>query len=183
MESKRGEEEQFNFPTMIAIKGPSSVKKTEIATKLANFLHYPLIDEADVIVALQNSITTSPTNDSNISAEYYDELPFKIACQITSTQLDLELKVIFNTVLSERSHFEHLVQLANSHEACLLVIDCEDENHGFNDCYSVGNVRKLKIDTTKAFVVEEFVPAMLQAVELPQEINLARDEGAFVRGV
>ena len=71
-----------------------------------------------------------------------------------------------NSELSQRTHFEHLVQMASSKGASLLIVDCEVQNGGA--LYDVGDVPKLSIDITKPFVVEEFVPAILRAVGFPQ---------------
>ena len=161
MVSRNGHES--SVPLMIiAMKGSSSSKKTEIATKLAAFLRYPLIDEGDVISALESSdppIFPSTEDD-------YKDLPFEIVSDISSTQLRLKLNVIMNSELSQRTHFEHLVQMASSKGASLLIVDCEVQNGGA--LYDVGDVPKLSIDITKPFVVEEFVPAILRAVGFPQ---------------
>ncbi|KDP42287.1 hypothetical protein JCGZ_01611 [Jatropha curcas] len=161
MEFKNGKH-QLNFPLIIAIKGPSNNKKSEIAIKLANFLRCPLFDEADIILALENS-----TDES-----YDDDLPFEIIFQLSSTQLSLKLNVIINSVLSKHTHFENLLQLASSNGAGLLIIDCESPNDGVG---AIDSVPKLNIDTNKPFVVEEFVHTMLRELEFPQETNEAYD--------
>ena len=70
---------QLQFPLIIAMRGPSNGKKREIASSLAEFLHYPLIDEEDITIDLETSdekdipidLETSPSTSSN-------ESPFKI---------------------------------------------------------------------------------------------------------
>jgi len=59
-------EEQPESPLLIAMKGHSSSNKSKIAQELAQFLNFPLIDEEDIIPALQDSLET----------EHFDDLSF-----------------------------------------------------------------------------------------------------------
>ena len=88
---------QLQFPLIIAMRGPSNGKKRQIASSLAEFLHYPLIDEEDITSDLE----TSPSTSSN-------ESPFKIITKVTKTQLQLKLQVIINSSLSQKSHVDQL---------------------------------------------------------------------------
>ncbi|KAJ9189913.1 hypothetical protein P3X46_001161 [Hevea brasiliensis] len=133
---------------IIAIKGSSSSEKSEIAIKLVEFLEYPLIDEEDITPSLQNSLPNSSSK--------YDDLPFQIVTQISSTQLRLKLRVIISTQLSQRNHFEYLLQLASSKEARLIIIECGTQVHQNWDSQ---HVTKLNIYTTKP--LEEAVPEIL----------------------
>ncbi|XP_025013048.2 uncharacterized protein LOC112534793 [Ricinus communis] len=170
MVSENGKEDGLSYPLIIAMKGSSSTEKSELATKLASFLQYPLIDEGDIILALKSSIPSFSSTE-----DYEEELPLKIVSQICSTQISLKLHVIVNSELSQRAHFEHLVQLASSEGASLLIIDCEAQNG--DALYDAGDVPKLNIDVLKPFVLEEFVHAILQDAEFPQEIYLAMSNG------
>ncbi|XP_050210772.1 uncharacterized protein LOC126661058 isoform X2 [Mercurialis annua] len=152
-------DEKLDCPIIIVIKGNYSTKKSQIANKIASFLQYPLTDEGDIILSLQNSI-------SNLSSsKYYNkDLVFQIVRQISSTQIKLKLNIVVNTELSQYSHFEDLAQLAASEEASLLIIGCDAEQNG-GHLYDIGNVPKLNVDPSKPFIAEEFVPAMLQSLQ------------------
>ena len=115
---------------------------------------------------MKRSITSSDPPIFSSTEDDYKDLPFEIVSDISSTQLSLKLNVIISSELSQRTHFEHLVQMASSNGACLLIVDCEAQNDGA--FYDVGHVPKLSIDITKPFVVEEFVPAILHAIGFPQ---------------
>lgn len=49
-------EEQPESPLLIAMKGHSSGNKSKIAHELAQFLNFPLINEEDIIPALNDSL-------------------------------------------------------------------------------------------------------------------------------
>ncbi|KAJ9178929.1 hypothetical protein P3X46_010774 [Hevea brasiliensis] len=152
------EEMESKFLMVTTITGLSSNKKSEVAHKLAWFLQYPLIDEDYIIPCFQNSIPSSSTESKNLA--------FEIASQISSIQLDLKLRCIINTPLSKSTQFHHLMQLASSKMASLIIIECATPNALAPAWYSViGKVAKLSIDITKTFKVEDFVPKMLQVAE------------------
>uniref|UniRef100_A0A2K2BSA9 Adenylate kinase n=1 Tax=Populus trichocarpa TaxID=3694 RepID=A0A2K2BSA9_POPTR len=69
MESGIDIEEQPESPLLIAMKGHSSSNKSKIAQELAQFLNFPLIDEEDIIPALQDSLET----------EHFDDLVVELA--------------------------------------------------------------------------------------------------------
>ncbi|EEF35335.1 conserved hypothetical protein [Ricinus communis] len=160
MEStKSSSQYQLPSPMIIAMKGPSNNKKLEIASSLAQFLHYPLIDEEDVTLDLKNSLTGFPK-----------ELPFKIVTQITKTQLQVKLQVIINTSLSQDTHIDHWLELARSKGAHLLIVECTNEGSQGSE-HGVGYAPVLRIDISKPFTVEEFVPTIMNAVEFHEKAN------------
>ncbi|KDP30418.1 hypothetical protein JCGZ_18096 [Jatropha curcas] len=156
---EKDNQEKSKFPIIIAMKGPSSIKKSEISRKIAAFLQHPLIDEEDITPYLQNFIPSS-------SIESY-LLPFKIASQICSTQLDSKLGVILNTPLCNNTQFHDLVQLATSKDVSLIIIECKTENDNVQAVcqYDTMQVPKISIEITQTFVVEDFVAEILKAIE------------------
>ena len=153
---------QLQFPLIIAMRVPSNGKKREIASSLAEFLHYPLIDEEDITIDLE----TSPSTSSN-------ESPFKIITKVTKTQLQLKLQVIINSSLSQKTHIDHLSELASSQSAHLLIVECTN-NGGANldPRYEVGYSPFFSIDTSKPFIVTDFAPAIIDAaVKFHEEVD------------
>ncbi|EEF32077.1 conserved hypothetical protein [Ricinus communis] len=141
------EVEQLQFPLVIAMKDVSGSNNqcSKIAQKLASFLKFPLIDQNDVTQAILNSTKTQIPN------ELAHSLPFEVVCQIASTQLNLKIKVVINSPISNDDHLDRLVQLARSREAHLIIIKCNSK-----DDYDVGKIPKLNIDT-KSFDVRKVV--------------------------
>ncbi|KDP30422.1 hypothetical protein JCGZ_18100 [Jatropha curcas] len=156
---EKDNQKQSKFSIIIAMTGPSNIKKSEISRKIAAFLRYPLIDEEDIIPYLQNFIPSS-------SIESY-LLPFKIASQICSTQLDSKLGVILNTLLSNNTQFNDLGQLAISKDVSLIIIECKTENGNIQAVcqYDTMQVPKISTEITKPFVVEDFVAEVFKAIE------------------
>ena len=94
-------------------------KRSEIASKLAQFLKCPLIDVADIIDNEDDS-SSSSSSRRNIEAS-----AMKAVRKISTTQLKLKLNVIINNLmLYRKSHFEDLAKLATYEGACLLFIQC-----------------------------------------------------------
>ncbi|XP_050229682.1 uncharacterized protein LOC126678820 [Mercurialis annua] len=153
--------EELNFSMLIAMKGLPSTRKSEIATKLAEFLKYPLIDEDDIV----SNLNTSPSNFYTNFSSSINEIPFKILTQITSTQLRLKLHVIINTSLSQQIHFDQLSHLATSNGACLIIIDCGTQIDQAGEYYNIKHVPKINIDHTKLFEVENVVPIILDVAQ------------------
>ena len=139
-------DKQQQQPMIIAMKGPLNNKKRQIAFHLAEFFHYPLIDEEDIIAELEDSLS----NDDTIS--------FKILTKITKTQLQLKLQLILNTSLS---HNDPLLDLAMSKGARLLIIECKDGGDQIHDFYQDEYAWIACIDVTKPFEVEEFAQKIL----------------------
>ncbi|KDP21127.1 hypothetical protein JCGZ_21598 [Jatropha curcas] len=151
------------------MKGPSSSKKSEIAKKLAEFLVYPLIDEKDIIPDLQTSSTLLS-----------DDLSFKIIARISSMQLRLKLGVILNPPVFDHTHFDHLIQLAGTNNARLVIVKCTTEVDDQAHDYDIGNVPNFNINIAEPFVVDGFAPAILIHGAEFQEIvdfQLQGDEG------
>ena len=170
--SKIGEKfDEMSHQLVIVMRGDPE-KRSEIASKLAQSLKCPLIDAADIIDKEEyDSSTTQLNTRRNI-----EDSAMKTLRKISTTQLKLKLNVIINNLpLYQTSHFKDLARLATYEGARLLFIQCakaqsqkeEEETTDFDVYYRLtyGNhVPKLIIDTTKPFVVEEFVPILLHAV-------------------
>ena len=140
---KSGKQQQE--PMIIVMKGPLENKKHEIACQLAEFLHYPLIDEQDIIEELDDPRSRYSTS-------------VKILTKITKTQLQLKLQVIVNTSLS---HNKWLLDLAMSKGARLLIIECKDGGDRTHEFYQDGYAWISSIDISKPFKVEEFAGKIL----------------------
>lgn len=160
-----GKQKQPKLPVITAIRGSLDIQQSEIAYKLAESLNYPLIDERDINQMildheiLSSTLSTATTTSASISRD----LPFKIASQISSTLLLLKFPVIINTSISETYHLDHLLQLAISREALLIIIDCSSYQIDLvlEDYYWVKHF-SISMET---FDVEEFIPKILEAVE------------------
>ena len=147
------------------MRGPSNGKKRQIASSLAEFLHYPLIDEEDITSDLE----TSPSTSSN-------ESPFKIITKVTKTQLQLKLQVIINSSLSQKTHIDHLSELASSQSAHLLIVECTNGGANLDYPYEVGYIPVFSIDTSKPFIVTDFAPEIIDAaVKFHEEVDSKAD--------
>jgi hypothetical protein len=83
-------EEQPESPLLIAMKGHSSSNKSKIAQELAQFLNFPLIDEEDIIPALQDSLETEHFDDlsfGNSLASLFNPALFEAQCYHQRTAL------------------------------------------------------------------------------------------------
>ncbi|XVF06190.1 hypothetical protein REPUB_Repub06bG0026100 [Reevesia pubescens] len=170
-------QEQPSLPMIIVVRGhsSSSTGRSKVATKLANYLKYSLIDQDVVAKTLQDSFPSS-SDLQPLSASQNDlsNLSFNVLYQIASDQLRTSnLGVIINSPLSNHTHLDQLKQLViNSQSAELILIQCRPPDE--IDDYDVGGRgRKLTVDTTEPFHVEEFVSQHLHlSPSLPQAAPL-----------
>lgn len=132
---------------ILAVKAHSKDLRGEVAYKLAKHLKYPIIDQDEINLLLQNS-----------------DISFQIVLKIASNQLkELKLGVVISTPLCEKTHFENLKQLAKSADAVLVIIQCLPKD-GSND-FDFRGVSRLIVDTRKKpFVAEDFVSEELDKV-------------------
>ncbi|XP_037492969.1 uncharacterized protein LOC110008866 [Jatropha curcas] len=133
------EELKLKSPLIIAVLDDSKSNDI-VAAKLASFLKYPLIDQNDITRALLNLITPTQLPD-----ELTSSLPFETVCQITSTQLGLNINLVLNLALSHSAHLEKLVELASSRKAHLIIMECgtlKNNNRG----YDIERVPKIRVD-------------------------------------
>ncbi|KAL4353541.1 hypothetical protein GQ457_06G020250 [Hibiscus cannabinus] len=149
---------------IIVVRGhaSSSTGRSKIASQLSNHTNFPLFHQDDVSKALQASFPSTsssiqpppppppaPQNDLTL-------LSFKILHQMASSQLRLNHGVIINSAISDHIHLDQLNQLAKSQGVDLILIQCRPPDE--IDDYDVGaGGRKLTVNTTEPFRVEEFV--------------------------
>ncbi|XP_052480476.1 uncharacterized protein LOC128034953 [Gossypium raimondii] len=145
---EKQEVEQLDAPIILAVKGQT--RKT-VAYELAKHLKYPVIDQDEITLVLQNS-------------ECLDNISFKIALSIASIQLkELKLGVIISTPLSQKEHLDNLKKQAKSAGAFLVIIQCLPKD-GSND-FNIEGVPRLIVDPTKpTFDAENFVSDELDKV-------------------
>ncbi|GLT90395.1 hypothetical protein SLE2022_083290 [Rubroshorea leprosula] len=156
MELKR---ELKNLPMIIAVKGhpnESRSKAVELAKHLRMHLRYSFIDHQDIVSNLQQSLPSS--SDKPAAASQLDDLCFKIICEVASTQLKMEIRVVISAPLRNPSHFDQLVKLAESANASLMVVQYQTQDK--KDDFPVRELVRLLVDT---FNVEELVEEMLHA--------------------
>ncbi|GKV14862.1 hypothetical protein SLEP1_g25669 [Rubroshorea leprosula] len=152
MELKR---ELKNLPMIIAVKG-NPIE----AVELAKHLRYSFINHQDIASNLQQSLPSS----SGAATPQLDDLCFNIVCQVASTQLKMEIRVVISVPLHKRIHFNQLEKLAQSADASLMVVQCQTQDE--RDDLDVRGVVKLAVDTSTPFNVEKLVKMMLDAREL-----------------
>ncbi|KAK8271980.1 hypothetical protein V6Z11_D11G298700 [Gossypium hirsutum] len=145
---EKQEVEQLDAPIILAVKGQT--RKT-VAYELAKHLKYPVIDQDEITLVLQNS-------------ECLDNISFKIALSIASIQLkELKLGVIISIPLSQKEHLDNLKKQAKSAGAFLVIIQCLPKD-GSND-FNIEGVPRLIVDPTKpTFDAENFVSDELDKV-------------------
>lgn len=108
-------------PLIIAMKGHPGTGKSTLAHAIASTLRYPLIDKDDVRNSTSQLTTSSPAAQLN-------ELSYQVIWRIVKTQLDLGLSVVLDSPLSSQTHLDHLREIAASHGARILVIECVSRN-------------------------------------------------------
>ncbi|GLT30068.1 hypothetical protein SLA2020_048900 [Shorea laevis] len=139
---------------VIAVKGHPNE-----AVELAKYLRYSFINHQDIAVNLPSS------SDKNAAASQLDDdLCFNIVCQVASTQLKMEIRVVISAPLRNPSHFGQLVKLAQSADASLMVVQYQTLDK--KDDFPVRELVKLLVDTSEPFEVKKLVKQMLDAREL-----------------
>ncbi|KDP43920.1 hypothetical protein JCGZ_20930 [Jatropha curcas] len=151
------EELKLKSPLIIAAIDDSKSNDT-VAAKLASFLKYPLVDQNDITRALLNLITPTQLPD-----ELTSNLPFETVCQITSTQLGLNINLVLNLVLSHSTHLKKLVELASSRKAHLIIMECGTQNNN-NLGYDIERVPKIRVDKN-SLDVQKIVSEMFILLE------------------
>lgn len=96
---------------IIAMKGQPGTGKSTLAHSMAKIFKSPVIN-------INHLHLISINEDSSFSA----------ACEIASTQLGLDLKVIIDSPLSSRTHLDMLLNLSTSTAAPLVVVDCKPQD-------------------------------------------------------
>ncbi|XVF42070.1 hypothetical protein PTKIN_Ptkin01aG0330500 [Pterospermum kingtungense] len=142
----------MDCPMILAVKGQRELRG-EVACKLAKHLKYPLIEQEEITLLLQNSQHPNP-----------NDISYEIVHKIASIQLtQLKLGVIINTPLCQETHFDNLKQLENSAGGVLVIIQCLPKD-GSKD-FDIRGVSRLIVDTRKQpFVAEDFVSKELDKV-------------------
>ncbi|CAK7322734.1 unnamed protein product [Dovyalis caffra] len=74
--------------------------------------------------------------------------------------------------LSQPTHYDRLVNLANSTGATLIIIHGKTENDQGGHDVGVGHVPTVGVDTTKPFIVEDLISVMLQAARRNESIDI-----------
>ncbi|KAJ6386244.1 hypothetical protein OIU77_029252 [Salix suchowensis] len=117
-------------PLIIATKGPSLSSTSRIARELADAYKHPLIDEDDITKALES---------------------------IPSAQLNRQISVTVNTALSDRAYLDQLASLARSMKACLVIIECDAQDHQKAGYAVPGDVLKLPVNTELLFPSDKVI--------------------------
>ena len=112
---------------IIAMKGHPGTGKSTLAHAIASALKFPLLDKDDVrdcTFPVQHSlhILTSPDDASSL----LNDLSYRAIWQIASTQLRLGLNgLVIDSPLSRRAHLDRLLDLASTHGARLVIVECK----------------------------------------------------------
>ncbi|KAF3445020.1 hypothetical protein FNV43_RR14713 [Rhamnella rubrinervis] len=113
---------------IIAMKGHPGTGKSTLANSIASALKFPLLDKDDVrdcTLSLQHSlVSASPATSSSL----LNDLSYHAIWQIASTQLRLGLSVVVDSPLSRRAHLDRLLQLASTHGARVLIVECKPKD-------------------------------------------------------
>ncbi|KAJ6311017.1 hypothetical protein OIU76_015690 [Salix suchowensis] len=143
-------------PLIIATKGPSLSSTSRIARELADAYKHPLIDEDDITKALE-SIRPASSSRTNISDEHFRQLSFKVLYHLASAQLNRQISVTVNTALSDRAYLDQLASLARSMKACLVIIECDAQDHQKAGYAVPGDVLKLPVNTELLFPSDKVI--------------------------
>ncbi|KDP44279.1 hypothetical protein JCGZ_05746 [Jatropha curcas] len=162
------EELKLKSPLIIAVIDDSKSNDT-VAAKLASFLKYPLVDQNDITRALLNLITPTQLPD-----ELTSNLPFETVCQITSTQLDLNINLVLNLAPSHSTHLKKLVGLASSRKAHLIIMECGSQNNN-NRGYDIERVPKIRVDKN-SLDLQKIVPEMFILLKKKDEDDAMETE-------
>lgn len=145
-----------NAPLIIATKGPSLSSTSRIARELADAYKHPLIDEDDITKALE-SIRPSSSSRTKISDEHFRQLIFEVLYHLASAQLNRQISVTVNTALSDRAYLDQLASLARSMKACLIIIECDAQDHQKAGYAVPGDILKLPVNTELLFSSDKVI--------------------------
>ncbi|KAF4373253.1 hypothetical protein F8388_010457 [Cannabis sativa] len=113
---------------IIAMKGHPGTGKSTLGESIASALKLPLLDKDDIrdcTFSLQHSLSPHTPSASSL----LNDLSYCAIWQIASTQLRLGLPgLVIVSPLSRRAHLDRLLELASSHGARVVIVECKPKD-------------------------------------------------------
>ncbi|KAJ3670053.1 hypothetical protein LUZ60_010377 [Juncus effusus] len=107
------------YPYIIAMKGHPGTGKSTLAEALSTSLHIPLLDKDDI---RDCTLPLQPLLPSASSQSLLNDLSYSTLFSIACTQIKLNISVIIDSPLSNRSRLDELVKMGAER---VIVVECK----------------------------------------------------------